>query len=153
MANCKHCSTDFQPKRTTQVFCNPQCKKDYWKDPVLQRVYQQTHKIARPERRLWKAAKDRANKYGLPFNITVEDVVIPEFCPVLGIKLQDGIGKGKGANPESPSLDRVVPSLGYVRGNVRVISFKANSMKRDASEEELLMFAGWIIETHGRVQH
>lgn len=39
--------------------------------------------------------------------------------------------------PDSPSLDRIKPELGYVKGNIRVISFKANSIKNDASIEEL----------------
>jgi hypothetical protein len=53
---------------------------------------------------------------------------------VLGVPLVAGSRKSK---EYAPSLDRVVPSLGYVRGNVRVISYRANTLRRDASIEEL----------------
>ncbi len=35
------------------------------------------------------------------------------------------------------TLDRVVPSLGYVKGNVRVISFRANRLKNNATIDEI----------------
>lgn len=86
-----------------------------------------------PENRLLSSAKTRAKKRGLEFNLELEDIIIPEHCPVLGLKLEQG-----GFNsPNSPSLDRVDNSKGYVKGNVRVISHRANSIKRDATLEEL----------------
>lgn len=143
---CKHCNAAFEKHHYKQVFCQPQCKLDYWKDPEFQKVYQMTHKKANPEKRLWKAAKDRSNKSGIPFDIEVSDVVIPEVCPILGIELICGVGSGKGSQPGSMSLDKIVPELGYVKGNVQVICFKANSMKRDATKEELIKFANWILK-------
>ena len=91
---------------------------------------------------LFKAAKARAQKFGLPFNLNVEDVAIPDFCPVLGIPLEFGLTKGFKAR--SPSLDRLIPELGYVRGNVRVISLRANTIKRDATAEELIKVANYV---------
>ena len=94
---------------------------------------------------LVRSAKCRAKKSGIPFNITPDDVVIPELCPYLGIPLT----KGEGVfHANSPSLDRVLPTLGYVKENVRVISYKANSMKRDATTEELRLFAINILRYH-----
>lgn len=149
MLVCKHkvCSKGFEKHHYKQVFCSPQCKIDYWKDPVFQREYQKTHKEKNPSKRLLNGARDRARASGLPFNIDITDIVIPEYCPALGIKIGSGIRTGKGAKPDSPSLDRIVPELGYVKGNVQVLSFKANSMKRDASSGELAMFARWILNT------
>ncbi len=69
---------------------------------------------------------------------------IPDVCPVLGISLYPGTGRGPGHN--APSLDRIVPALGYVPGNVQVISHLANSMKRDASPEQLRLFAEWVLK-------
>lgn len=80
-------------------------------------------------------AKHRAKKKGLNFNLTVEDVVVPERCPVLGCVLERG--KGKGPKRNSPTLDRIDSAKGYVSGNVRVISFRANALKSDASLEEI----------------
>ena len=66
-------------------------------------------------RGLWVAAKARAAKLGREFRISERDISVPEFCPILGIRLEVSKGRRTGA---SPSLDRIDPSLGYVRGNV-----------------------------------
>ena len=79
-------------------------------------------------------AKHKAKKYGIPFNITKEDIEIPEYCPLLGIKLKVDSFK---VIDESPSLDRVIPKNGYVKGNVWVISNKANRIKNDATIQEI----------------
>jgi hypothetical protein len=79
-------------------------------------------------------AKIRAKERNLPFSITVEDIMIPEFCPVLGIRLEPGTRQKHDA---SPTLDRIIPDLGYVPSNVRVISMRANRIKADATLEEL----------------
>ena len=78
-------------------------------------------------------ARKRARATGLPINITPEMLSVPDVCPVLGIK----IFASGGVRDQRPSLDRVVPNLGYVVGNVRVISFRANRIKSDASVEEV----------------
>ena len=88
-------------------------------------------------RHLLSLAKFRAKKQGIPFDLTVEDITIPEFCPILGIKLESGRGKGLLRSDTIPSLDKIRPELGYVRGNVWVISWRANRLKSDASAEEL----------------
>ncbi len=78
-----------------------------------------------PERAMWLSAKDRARKNGIPFNIDVSDVVIPDVCPILFVPLAPG-GSG---HAYAPSLDRINNNLGYVKGNVAVISKAANSLK------------------------
>lgn len=77
-------------------------------------------------------ARKRAISLNLPFNIEPEDIVIPEICPVLDITLS-----AKGSRNNRPSLDRKIPELGYVIGNIFVISFRANRIKSDASPFEL----------------
>lgn len=99
--------------------------------------------------RMVSAAKMRAKKRGLPFNLTTADVVIPEFCPVLGMQLRIGTSGRSAPSPASPSLDRIIPSLGYVVGNVRVISWRANSLKCDASLEEVEKIAAYIRGANG----
>lgn len=98
--------------------------------------------------RLCSIAKQRAKKRNVEFSITKDDVIVPEFCPILGIKLQMNNGSGSGGKDNSYSLDRIDPSKGYVKGNVQVISHKANSMKFTATKEELLKFAEWILENY-----
>lgn len=72
--------------------------------------------------------------------------MIPEFCPYLGIKLTTVVDGGR--HESNASLDRIDNTKGYIKGNVQVISSKANFMKRNASIEELLQFAFGIIKLH-----
>ena len=83
-----------------------------------------------PVRSLLRLAKKRR----LEMDIQECDIVIPTHCPVLGIPLEVGTRRAK---DNSPSLDRVNPSKGYVRGNVEVISWRANRLKSDASLVEI----------------
>jgi hypothetical protein len=88
----------------------------------------------KPEYRLYWSAKERSNRRGLECTISPADIHIPRFCPLLGLELKSGTKENKGT---SPSLDRLDCKKGYVRGNVWVISHRANSIKRDATLEEL----------------
>lgn len=100
-----------------------------------------------PELCLLRAAKNRALKRGIAFDLLVEDIVIPEYCPILKIKLVRNFGTF-GGQDASPSLDRIDNSKGYVKGNVWVISRQANSMKYNANQRELKLFADWINNTY-----
>jgi hypothetical protein len=88
------------------------------------------------------AARRRAKASRVPFNIDVSDIVIPKKCPALGIPLKTGGGRGH--FPNRPSLDRLVPALGYTKGNVVVISTRANAIKNDATPVELEAIAAWL---------
>lgn len=80
----------------------------------------------------------------MPFNLTVADIgEIPAVCPVLGIPLSPGEGKQTGA---SPSLDKVIPHLGYVPGNVVIISNRANTLKNNATPWELLAVYSYAVD-------
>jgi hypothetical protein len=89
-------------------------------------------------------ARGRAKTADIAFEISPADVVVPEKCPILGIPLKRNVGGGKMLDG-SPSLDRIDPRKGYVKGNVWVISALANRMKNDASPEFLLKFARWVL--------
>ena len=95
-----------------------------------------------PEKALLSAARYRAKRKGVPFNLTYRDIVIPKRCPILGIALQRGL---EGGLDNSPSLDRIVPRRGYVRGNVRVISNRANRIKSDSTPEELARILTYVL--------
>ena len=82
---------------------------------------------------LW-AAKARAIKVGVPFDIKVADLTMPNNCPVLGIPLLPGTGQ---KFPGSPTIDRFIPKLGYVRGNVSIISWRANRLKMDETDPDV----------------
>ena len=82
-------------------------------------------------------ARSRSRRFGRQFDLTDDDIRIPMHCPILGLKLGPVGGGQNGRNDNSPSLDRIDSSLGYVRGNVWVISNRANMLKRDATLAEL----------------
>lgn len=78
-------------------------------------------------------ARKRSKQKNIPFSITEENIVIPDVCPILGIPIIQGT---EHPTNNSPSLDRIIPSLGYVPENIRVISHRANTIKRDMTLEE-----------------
>jgi hypothetical protein len=86
-----------------------------------------------PRCRIFLGARDRSKKKNMDFTITKEDIVIPEICPLLGIKI-DIECKDRF---HSPSLDRIDNTKGYTPDNIWVISNRANTLKNDASLQEL----------------
>lgn len=111
--------------------------KDYIKTNKLLKKMEDPRKI------MLYSAKHRAQVKGLSFDIDLEDIVIPEHCPVLNIRLEFF---HKSQSRSSPSLDRIDSSLGYIKGNVQVISWLANTMKTNATMDELYLFALWILK-------
>lgn len=95
-----------------------------------------------PEHRLINSARARAKKSGIPFALTVKDIYIPSVCPVLGIPLKKGEGK---LHDNSPTLDRLVDSLGYIPENITVVSYRANRIKNNGTAEEHLKIYEWMI--------
>jgi hypothetical protein len=85
------------------------------------------------------SARKRAKKKGFEFSISSEDLEIPDVCPILGVKL---VRKSRYA----PSIDRKDSAVGYVPGNVWVVSRVANTMKNDATITELKAFGKWANE-------
>lgn len=113
-------------------------KAAYDSDPDKFRDKSTKYRRNNPERVMVNNARLRANKAGIPCTITHEDVVIPTHCPLLGIPLDHTTGA---RHDGSPTLDKIRPELGYVPGNVRVVSWLANAVKRDLTPEQLLTFA------------
>ena len=151
---CKQEKTldNFTKRKGTERYrdvCH-QCRREQYKNnptPALEHAkkYYQQHreevlKKTRDRRsnnmpfNLWRSAKSRASKRGILFEIEIADIIVPEVCPVLGIPLNTGVGK---VTENSPSLDRIIPEKGYVRDNIVVVSHKANTIKNNATIEEL----------------
>lgn len=74
--------------------------------------------------------------------MTVEDIVIPVRCPVLGVKLKTNKGV---IGDNSPTLDKLIPRLGYVPGNIIVVSALANRIKSDATPHQLRQVADFYL--------
>lgn len=89
---------------------------------------------------MWVRAKLRAKKIGVEFNIEPADVIIPDVCPVFGKPFNyESI-----SNAWKPSLDRLDNEKGYVKGNVRVISWRANKVKNDSTLAEIEQLYQWL---------
>ena len=95
-------------------------------------------------------ARCRARRDNLPFDITHEylESIATDECPVYGIVFEWGPSKlGKGYTKENcPTLDRIVPEKGYVKGNVAFISYKANRIKDNGTMQDHYAIADWIWE-------
>jgi hypothetical protein len=132
---CRNCNLvkpleEFSKLEKSSDGINYWCKKCF-KGTVVKWYYKD------PRKRMLAAAKSRAKRDGLNFNIDLEDIIIPENCPLLNIPLKSASG-GRGRHTRnSPTLDKIIPKLGYVKGNVVVISFAANAIKHDAAIDEL----------------
>lgn len=141
MSHCLKCGGEIVGRRSDAKYCSRRCaqrtrNKQYATvHPDRIRASRSRHKLKIVPNILARV-KHRAKKRGIPFNLEPTDITIPALCPVLGLPLKRNIG-GKGYHPCSPSIDRVVPAAGYIKGNVRVISARANLLKNDASIAEL----------------
>lgn len=125
---------------TDRYHSDPEFKKH--RREIGKKVYRK-RKTEFPEKVILQSAKVRAKEKEFEFNIDLSDIIIPEFCPILNIKLNPG---GTGIQTfDSPSIDRIDNSKGYIKGNIKIISLRANMMKNSASLEELTTFCKNII--------
>jgi hypothetical protein len=113
------------------LWCAARIKKE-----IKDRSRHLSRRSRTPQEEMLKGARNRAKDKGLPINIKIRDIVVPTHCPLLGIPLASAKGNG-GPKHNSPSLDKIIPALGYVKGNIQVISYKANVMKSNATLEEM----------------
>lgn len=156
---CEICNNSYTPTGTKQKSCStcktafrkksmPGWRTTYYKNhPDKNKITQQEYFQKHPEMHRYWGIKKRCKDKGLPFDLEPEDVISPDFCPILGIPLFRNVG-GNRPTANSPSVDRLIPSLGYIKSNIQVISQRANIMKNDASPEELLKFADWIYKNY-----
>tara|TARA_R110002096_G_scaffold410480_1_gene610215 strand:+ start:1587 stop:2087 length:501 start_codon:yes stop_codon:yes gene_type:complete len=89
-------------------------------------------------KRMLSGAKSRAKDKGVDFNIDYSDIQMPNLCPVLKIPLVPNEGS---VGDSSPTLDRLLPHLGYTKGNVKVISSLANRIKTNATSAQIFAVA------------
>lgn len=110
-------------------------------NPDYKREWRRKYRV----RYMLKNMRERASQSGRPFALT-EDILTQMLmetpvCPVLGIPLVHGAGR---AQDNSASIDCFYPELGYVPGNVNVISFRANMIKSVATLAEIQALAAWM---------
>ena len=93
-------------------------------------------------------AKHRARRNNLPYNLTLEFVeallMTTKTCPICGVTL---VASRSSHNVlTTPSVDKLIPSRGYVEDNVNIICWRCNSLKNNATPEELRRIADWVEE-------
>lgn len=122
-------------------------RKQWAKDnPDKIKEYAKSWWMKNPTQSNYNAILRRCKQDSIPCDLTSRHDLppIPDVCPILGIPLEhrkDGI---KGPTPNTPSVDRVNPSLGYVKGNLRYISHKANRLKSNMTRDQLQSLLDYI---------
>lgn len=111
-------------------------------NPDYDKEYRAKWAEQNPKRIMLRSAKSRSQRDGINFNLTDADFDIPDTCPVLGIPLF----KVGGRTDNSPSLDRIDNDKGYEKGNVCVISWRANQLKSNGTAEEHRLIAEYMKE-------
>ncbi len=118
-------------------------RKEYNQRPYVkekQAEHQRNWRKANRQKALHNAIKGKCKFFEIPFDLEISDIVIPETCPVLGIPLTWSDHKTN----STPSVDRIIPDMGYVKGNICVISERANRLKNNATQEELEAIVKYI---------
>jgi hypothetical protein len=104
------------------------------------------YQLENPEKHLLQKAKQSAKRLEVPFDISFEDIVIPEYCPYMKVRLTNE--RGRGEVPSNATLSRIDISKGFVKGNVEVTCVLANEIKAKATPEQLITFAENILRLY-----
>lgn len=138
---CKSCMTYYRQKNKekNRLYQQKIHKENPEKFKEADRKY---YSKLDPQKKMFQQVRARAKSRKIPFNLNIEDIIIPDKCPLLECEFVVG---QKYAYPYTHSLDRINNEKGYIKGNVQVVCFKANSMKNSATQKELLLFAKNII--------
>lgn len=90
------------------------------------------------------AARQRSDTKGIPFDLTTEwahERILRGVCEVTGKTLSLDQPSGDATvNLWAPSIDRVIPALGYIQSNCKIVCAGYNFLKNDCPEEEALRF-------------
>ena len=123
---------------------NPSKRYQDNKEKILERT--RIKRKENPAKCMWVSARARAKRQSIIFTIKESDIIIPSVCPILGIPMK--INTTRVDRRNSFSLDRIDPTKGYTPDNIQVISNFANTMKNDATPDELIAFAKWVLATY-----
>lgn len=151
---CKKCGNTSNG-RSDKLFCSDRCRNTFNQEGNCEKnklkyieerderlLYEKNHNELNRENYIFKSTKHRAKKRNITFNIDVTDIIIPIYCPLLGIKLKKTLGRDN----TTPSIDRINPELGYIKGNIWIISWKANRIKSNLTVDELKMFCSNLLQ-------
>ena len=164
---CKECEAIKEEKRCKQnkEYCKTyynqnkeklraRSRKYYWQNREKALAQKQGYHQARKSEAqhmlapMLRGARRRAQVKKLPFDLTIEwlETMIVSHCPItlqpidwLREQVVDG-----NAGPNSPSIDRNKPELGYIQSNCSIISYRGNRIKNDGTMDEHLRAAQYM---------
>lgn len=140
---CKECITEYRNRNKEKNRLYQEIRRLENNQKVCE-IRRNSWRNLDPRKKLYQQSKSRALRKNIEFSISINDIIIPDKCPLLNVPFIIGT---KNNYEYTHSLDRIDNSKGYIPGNIWVISKKANSMKNSANKEELLYFAQQILNT------
>lgn len=148
-SQCKQCQRDYRKewRKNHPGYDKIKSKKWYYSNQERNKKYYENkpwYKI------IIQLAKKRAKKSGIPFNLDEEYLqsIYPKdgLCPLLRIPLTKN---REFSGPNSITLDRIIPQLGYIKGNVQILSHKANTAKSNLTLDEMkLLVSNWELSNY-----
>lgn len=134
---CPNCGVFFVSNGNKQRYCSTSCQGEHYRK--MPWGWRKTK---------WSRLKSSAERRGIEFSISEDDIEMPVQCPYIGVELDytnDAVANN------SPSVDRIRNDLGYIPGNVQTISSLANRMKGHATQDELIAFSKAALLRHGGI--
>jgi hypothetical protein len=135
-------------KEYNRIYQNKYAKQRRKYDPEKEHARYEKHRETNRLQALIRGSRQSAKKRGLEHTITKDDLIQVEFCPLTGIKIDWSVS---GKHMANPSIDRIDSTKGYVPGNVEIMSCLGNSMKSNATPEQMVHFAKEILKRYGSV--
>lgn len=159
MIKCSNCKLnkeekEFYKRTDTKRGYTSHCR-DCYKEKVNSRLISENmtysdlyrkYYINNPNKYILSQTKSSAKQRGIDFDLDIDDIIIPEYCPILKVKLDTS--KTKLQNMYVPSVDRIDNSKGYIKGNIMIISRLANIMKNSATKEQLINFSSYFLKKY-----
>ena len=138
---CTKCKCEFQSyDKGKNSYCKP-CKAEYMKGWYKKANFNEEQRLLIKKSRMVQSARKRSVRFNVPFDMCRDDFEIPSTCPALGILMPNN---NKIIQYNSPTIDRIIPELGYIKGNIVVISMKANLIKTNATYKEIRSVSDWL---------
>lgn len=144
---CQHCKQllrvsrfSYLDRKDPSKGYRPVCKSCSAKKAEVERERRLNNWKYKPSLAMLNNSKQRAKVSGIEHSLLLEDITIPDYCPVLGIKLETGDRKN---HYNAPSIDRIDNTKGYHKDNIMIMSVKANMLKKDGTLDELIMLGEW----------
>jgi hypothetical protein len=113
---------------------------------IKQKVNYKNYKRNNPFLARHTKMKASCKQRNIPYNL--DEIYLQEiwtgFCPITGEQLVCAIDDNQKISSNSAELDRFVPELGYIKGNVTWISRRMNSLKNNGTIDDFKLLISWM---------